>query len=164
MLMIWKQIGVLATTLALTSLATAAALSAPSVIVVTLSDAVEADANMAPAMAMPAADGIGPPMTIKASTSKVGAGKVTFSVANQSSGLVHELIVAAVRDTSTPLSYVDADFRVDEDSVRVLGEVPELDPGKSGELTLALDPGTYVLFCNMPGHYKAGMWATITVE
>ncbi|MDB5540937.1 MAG: hypothetical protein JWQ89_2664 [Devosia sp.] len=161
MLKISKQIGVLATTLALTALATAAALSAPSVIVVTLADG--ADAGMATDMAMPA-DMAGPPMTITASSDKIGPGEVTFSVANQSSELIHEMIVATVRDPSAPLSYIDADFQVDEDAIQVLGEVPDLEPGKSGELTLALDPGTYVLFCNMPGHYKAGMWATITVE
>ena len=45
-----------------------------------------------------------------------------------------------------------------------LGEVSELDPGKSGTLTLKLDPGTYMLFCNIPGHYMAGMWTTVTVK
>jgi uncharacterized cupredoxin-like copper-binding protein len=45
-----------------------------------------------------------------------------------------------------------------------MGEVSELDPGKSGSLTLTLDAGTYMLFCNLPGHYMAGMWTFVTVK
>jgi len=43
------------------------------------------------------------------------------------------------------------------------GEVPELDPGKSGTLSVSLQPGTYLLLCNQPGHYEAGMWTVFTV-
>jgi uncharacterized cupredoxin-like copper-binding protein len=53
---------------------------------------------------------------------------------------------------------------VNEDAAGHLGEVSELDPGQSGSLSMKLDPGTYMLFCNVPGHYMAGMWTTITVE
>ena len=35
----------------------------------------------------------------------------------------------------------------------ILGEVSELDPGKSGTLTLTIKPGKYLLVCNVPGHY-----------
>ena len=46
--------------------------------------------------------------------------------------------------------------RVIESRVRRLGEIADLAPGKSGKLTLTLKPGTYVLFCNEPGHYGPG--------
>ena len=39
---------------------------------------------------------------------------------------------------TTPLPFVAADNRVDEDAAGHLGEVSELDPGKSGALTLTL--------------------------
>jgi uncharacterized cupredoxin-like copper-binding protein len=42
--------------------------------------------------------------------------------------------------------------------------VSELDPGKSGALTITLEPGLYLLFCNVPGHFISGMWTTITVK
>ena len=51
-----------------------------------------------------------------------------------------------------------------EDAAGHLGEVSELDPGKSGSLSMKLDPGTYMLLCNVAGHYMAGMWTTITVK
>jgi uncharacterized cupredoxin-like copper-binding protein len=31
-------------------------------------------------------------------------------------------------------------------------------------VTLNLEPGSYVLFCNIPGHYMGGMWSVITAE
>ena len=39
-----------------------------------------------------------------------------------------------------------------------------LAPGKSKAVTVTLEPGTYVLFCNVPGHYAAGQHTTITVK
>ena len=47
---------------------------------------------------------------------------------------------------------------IDEDAAGHLGEVSELEPGKSGALRLDLKPGRYALICNVPGHYVAGMW------
>lgn len=103
-------------------------------------------------------------MKIAASPAFARAGEVTFKVVNNSRDLVHEMIVVKLKDETTPLPYVAADGKVDEDAAGHLGEVSELDPGKSGSLTLNLDPGTYMVFCNLPGHYMAGMWSTITVK
>ena len=44
-----------------------------------------------------------------------------------------------------------------------LGEIADLAPGKTGELTLNLGPGTYMLLCDEPGHYKDGMAAKLVV-
>ena len=61
------------------------------------------------------------------------------------------------------MPYIDAENRVDEDKAGDKGEVSELDPGKSGALTVVLKPGKYVLICNMPGHFDSGMWAEFDV-
>ena len=37
-------------------------------------------------------------------------------------------------------------------------------PTKSASLILDLAPGKYLLFCNVAGHYMAGMWATVEVK
>ena len=50
-----------------------------------------------------------------------------------------------------------------ETRIKHLGEVPDLGPGRAGSLTLQLSPGTYLLICNQPNHYKAGMWTKLTV-
>ncbi|HVM83398.1 MAG TPA: hypothetical protein VMW18_05880 [Candidatus Binatia bacterium] len=103
-------------------------------------------------------------MAVVVDKKEVKAGKVTFEVVNDSKGLVHELIVGHLVDPAKQLPYVPADSKVDEEGSDHLGEVSELDPGKSGALILTLKPGTYILYCNVAGHYMAGMWTLITVK
>jgi len=103
-------------------------------------------------------------MHVTADTAAVPAGDVTFEVTNASKSMVHEMLVVKVSDLATQLPYDAATDRIDEDKAGSLGEVSELDAGKTGSLTLTLEPGTYVLFCNLRGHYMAGMWTSITVN
>ncbi|CAB4897648.1 unannotated protein [freshwater metagenome] len=56
---------------------------------------------------------------------------------------------------------VGADNKVSEDTT--VGEVSELDAGKTGTVTLDLKPGKYVLVCNIEKHYAQGMRAAFTV-
>ncbi len=44
------------------------------------------------------------------------------------------------------------------------GEIGETEPGASGTLTVTLPAGKYVMLCNVPGHYKAGMYGTLIVK
>jgi uncharacterized cupredoxin-like copper-binding protein len=101
---------------------------------------------------------------IKLSQATAAAGPVTFNVKNTSKDLVHEMLVVPMADAGKPLPYVASDMTVDEEKIKSLGEVSELDPGKAGTLTVNLKPGTYVLLCNVAGHFDAGMWATFTVK
>lgn len=104
-------------------------------------------------------------MGIAVSTDTVKAGEVTFEVLNSSKETVHEVIVARLKDATTPLPYLAGDAKVDEDKAGVhLGEVSELDPGKTGALRLDLAPGIYLLYCDIPNHYMAGMWTLFTVK
>ncbi|WP_457154945.1 sulfocyanin-like copper-binding protein [Mesorhizobium sp. P5_C1] len=103
-------------------------------------------------------------MGIKASPGTVKAGEVTFKVINDSKDTVHEMIVMYLAEPGKPLPYLEAENRVDEDKAGDKGEVSELDPGKSGTLTVELKAGKYLLICNVPGHYGAGMWAEFTVH
>ena len=103
-------------------------------------------------------------MSIDIDKQTVPAGKVTFEVTNASKETMHEMIVAPVADENAVLPYIDNESRVDEEATHDLGEVSELEGGKSGTLTVDLKPGLYVLFCNIPGHYMAGMWTVLKVE
>jgi uncharacterized cupredoxin-like copper-binding protein len=103
-------------------------------------------------------------MTVRATPSVIPAGEISFVATNKSADFVHEMILLKVTDPAKPLPYVAADTKVDEDAAGHLGEVAELDPGKSGTLTIKLDPGTYMLLCNVAGHYMAGMWTTVVVK
>ena len=103
-------------------------------------------------------------MGIDVDQASVPAGKVTFNVANVSKETVHEMLVSPIAGPDVTLPFIANENRVNEEAWGDLGEVSELDPGKAGSLTLDLKPGLYVLFCNVPGHFTAGMWTTIEVK
>lgn len=103
-------------------------------------------------------------MKMTANPSEVKAGQVTIRATNQSHNLTHEVVVVRIDDADKPLPYDAKTSRVIESRLQRLGEVADLPPGKSGHLTLTLEPGLYLLFCNQPGHYKARMWTTLTVN
>jgi uncharacterized cupredoxin-like copper-binding protein len=103
-------------------------------------------------------------MGISTTPDSVRPGIVTFEVLNGSKDTIHEMIVAKLADAKQPLPYICNENRVDEDKEGDLGEVSELDAGKSGALRIEMAPGKYILYCNVPGHYTAGMWTTFTVK
>jgi len=104
-------------------------------------------------------------MGLKLSVATIPAGEVTFKVTNSSIDLQHEMVLASVKKLSDGLPYEADTGRVNEEADNAnIGEVSELDPGKSGTLTLVLKPGTYVLYCNVAGHYVSGMWTVLTVK
>lgn len=102
-------------------------------------------------------------MGMRLSPQSAPAGEVTFIVKNSSKDTIHEMIVMYRQDPTKLLPLIDNENRVDEDKAGDKGEVSELNPGQSGSLTVTLAPGKYVLVCNVPGHYEAGMWAEFEV-
>ncbi len=99
--------------------------------------------------------------SVAAAPASAPAGSVTFAV--QNSGLIpHELLVVKSDLGPDQLPQVDQK-RVDETKVQVLGEVPEFDAGKKQELTLTLQPGKYILLCNVVSHYLSGMYTAFEV-
>ena len=72
----------------------------------------------------------------------VHAGRVTFDVQNDGK-IPHDLVVQG--------NGVDA-------------KTPLLDAGQSKTLSVDLKPGTYDLFCSVPGHKEAGMDVKLTVS
>jgi len=100
---------------------------------------------------------------IQLDNSSVAAGKVSFTVTNSSSKLVHEMVVLQPSMAEDQLP-VKANGKVDEAKLKNKGEVEDIAPGKSKKLTLKLAPGKYVIVCNMPGHYQMGMHAAFSVE
>ena len=103
-------------------------------------------------------------MGIASAPNSVKAGEVTFVVKNNSKKTIHEMLVIPIKSKTAKLPFIAAENRINEDAAKKLGEVSELDPGKSGSLTLNLKSGKYALICNVPGHYGAGMWTILTVN
>lgn len=114
----------------------------------------------------------------------VKAGPVTFFVTN-TDVQKHEMLVVPFPDAPSSESGVKAALqpgrdgpleqvmsrmvydtsvlRLNEDDLGSLGEVADIEGGTSGEVTLDLAPGTYLLLCNLPVHFQAGMWTKLTV-
>ena len=85
----------------------------------------------------------------------------SFKIGVDGGGTKTELILVDAADAPLPYDYAEA--KVAEDQVRVLGETPELQPNDSAALDLTLSAGSYLLFCNIQGHYASGMVVPLTV-
>lgn len=97
------------------------------------------------------------------SAGSVPAGTVTFNVSSDGA-IFHNLIVVATDLAPDGLPVDGALFAVDEQQVEVVASTADLDPGDTEELTVDLAAGDYVLICNIPTHYSAGMTVAFTVE
>jgi uncharacterized cupredoxin-like copper-binding protein len=82
-------------------------------------------------------------------------GKVRFVVENRGP-VSHELIL--VRTNRGPLPMRRDALTIDEDALepRTIGALEPDGPGIR-ELDVRLEPGQYVMFCNMAGHFMSGM-------
>ena len=144
----------------------APAASAESVIKVTLIDKLTSSDLSKPlglGMGMKA-DMAKAPMGVAVNPKLASPGAVRLDVTNLASSLVHEVQVARITDEAQVLAYDQSRNKVDTEGLEVLGSVAEIMPNKSASLILDLAPGKYLLFCNVAGHYMAGMWTTIEVK
>jgi uncharacterized cupredoxin-like copper-binding protein len=96
-------------------------------------------------------------------TSSLPAGETTFSVAN-AGATEHEMVVirsdVAIKDIP-----VDAHEANEEaPGMTPIGEVEDVQPGESTDLTLTLEPGRYLLLCNIKGHFDRGMVTEVEVS
>lgn len=93
--------------------------------------------------------------------SEIGAGRVVFETRNASTGTVHEF---EVFEGGTAGAVLPVDNAVaDTSGLRLIDEVEDIVPGASASLAMDVRPGTYLIICNLPGHYVSGMWAYLTV-
>lgn len=95
---------------------------------------------------------------ISASTPRVSAGPVTFSITNVGPSM-HEFNVDRTGLGASELPIGPDGISVDEDSpdLQRVGLVDGIDIEGRATLTLRLAPGHYVFYCNLEGHYLAGM-------
>lgn len=103
---------------------------------------------------------------------EVPAGEVTFQATNDGPNDPHELVVIKT-DLAPAALPTDQDGAVDEagSGIEVLGEIEEFAVGGTESMTLTLEPGSYVLICNLvemedgevEAHYAMGMRTAFTV-
>ncbi len=72
----------------------------------------------------------------------VGAGTVEF-ILNNTGGIEHNLHIDELSNTEV---------------------VPNIAGGETGSGTAELEPGSYTIFCSVPGHRSSGMEATIEAQ
>ena len=94
-----------------------------------------------------------------AATLTTTSGRVAIKATNKG-GTVHELVL--LRTDADPAKLPMEGGEVDESAS--VGEIPDVEPGKSGSETFDLKPGKYVMVCALPGHYEGGMYGSVTVN
>jgi uncharacterized cupredoxin-like copper-binding protein len=100
--------------------------------------------------------------SITLSAASVKAGDVVFRITNTSMMELHELVVITT-DLPTDQLIPDASGRLDESTLTSMGEEGDITMHQSVDFPLKLAPGRYLLICNLPGHYQAGMHTVFTV-
>jgi uncharacterized cupredoxin-like copper-binding protein len=102
---------------------------------------------------------------IHVSTTTLTAGNYVF-VDHNDGPSSHELVMWKTDLAAAQLPR-GTDGKVNEDSpklAKVLDSGSSLNPGEVRLISASLDPGHYVMVCNLPGHYNAGMHVDVTVK
>ncbi|MEX1255754.1 MAG: hypothetical protein WEE64_15575 [Dehalococcoidia bacterium] len=86
-------------------------------------------------------------------TTSAPEGEVTFAVSN-AGGIGHDFLVIDTDLPANQLPIVAATNSVDLSQVDVAGSTPVIPGGGSDTLTLNLTAGSYILLCNVPGHWS----------
>jgi len=100
------------------------------------------------------------------------AGTALFHVTNAGTQFKHEFVVIKT-DLDPAALPADSTGKVDEEAgagIKYIGEVEELAIGATGDVSLPLEAGKYVLICNLveaggghESHFNMGMRAAFTV-
>lgn len=99
---------------------------------------------------------------ISLSPKRVSAGPVVFHVANRGPDR-HEFIVVRVPKGGLPLRADGITISEEKLAPVTAGGLEPAESGALRDLRLKLRPGKYEVFCNMSGHFMAGMHATLVV-
>ncbi len=109
---------------------------------------------------------------VKVDKASVPAGTITFKIDNV--GTMHHELAIFRTDLAADKLPLNADNEVDLDEAALAGEAVYATPvrgdpdhrirdGRGVDYTLDLEPGKYVLLCNLAGHYAAGQYTAFTV-
>lgn len=107
---------------------------------------------------------------IEVEPAQVKAGPVYFLVTNRGPDYPHELVL--IRSDEDPEQLPVVEGRVPEDQVDMVGEVEAFAAGTQASGVFNLEPGRYILICNIVeggaggqpiSHFEEGMVATLTV-
>jgi len=110
---------------------------------------------------------------VTTSLQSVPQGRVVFDVSNINGGepdIPHNLVVIRSDLAPNQLPRLGDGLGVDETKVEVVGNTPFLFASQNGFIDVELEPGNYVLVCNVnplgidfSAHYEDGMFAGFSV-
>jgi len=90
------------------------------------------------------------------------AGVYTYDISN-TGAMEHEMLVMKTDLAPSALPMKNGD--INEDALPPISDGDNIAPGKSQTRTIDLSkPGTYLFVCNIPGHFKEGMYTYVTVD
>ncbi len=89
------------------------------------------------------------------------SGEIAFTARNVGA-ISHELVV--IRTDLAPDALPVEGGEVTEGELDVAAKVDEFAAGACERVSVTLEPGSYVLICNIPGHYQLDMRAAFTVQ
>ena len=102
--------------------------------------------------------------SISADKTTFAPGAVTFNVKNDGT-TAHQFVVLKTDIAEDKLPTAGGTADVAAPGVTKVNGIDNIDAGKSATLTIDnLAAGTYVLICNLPAHYTAGMHTTIHIQ
>jgi len=96
-------------------------------------------------------------------TGTIKSGKTALTI-NNAGVAAHELLV--FKSDRAPAAYpVDAAGNIKEEGAGVLlvSDGENIDAGGTQARTIDLAPGKYLFVCNIPGHFKQGMFVVVNV-
>ena len=88
------------------------------------------------------------------------AGSVTFAATNDGS-VTHEIEVFS--GDVDPATLPVEDNVASTEGLTLIDEIEDITPGSSADLTIDLEAGSYVVMCNLPGHFAEGMYSSLEV-
>jgi uncharacterized cupredoxin-like copper-binding protein len=94
--------------------------------------------------------------------SSAPAGEVTFAVDNKGPS-VHEFVVFQTDLAPEDLPVDDNGDVAEDEEFAPVDEIEDIAVDATPELTVDLGAGSYVLICNIAGHYRQGMHTSFTV-
>lgn len=102
------------------------------------------------------------PMKMELPATTIPAGPVVVEAQN-TGAVMHEAVFIKTTQAANALPLDPNDPTKINESLSV-GEVGDIDAGRFSGNEIDLTPGTYVVVCDEPGHYAAGMWAVLIVQ
>lgn len=88
------------------------------------------------------------------------SGDITFGIQNDGPS-AHEFVI--IRSDEKPDELPVENGLIPEDQVDLVDEAEDIAPGTNTTLSVNLAAGSYVLVCNLSGHYEAGVYAGFSV-